>query len=293
MPPRHHSEINQKFRMTSTWGERGMIFYIILLVHFGASISSQSESYKWDKQLTRKRLLKEYKDIKIQKISIDVPFNSSSDECGIRLLPLKNNILEWHFSFTGVKGTPYESGVYHGRILLHPEYPRKAPAILMLTPNGRWEVDKPICLSATSFHQETWDSKWTLRTLVMAVREHMTTYPREIGSILTSVDRQQALAHRSRIWRCSCCHCSTRHGFLLGEELHTENFPVVSLPTNSLNKKDNSIGLRRQQAFGDVGDAKKVHRGQVRRNFVSKMIRTLLTIALVTLHLWLQMWLQT
>ena len=35
----------------------------------------------------------------------------------------------------------------HGRIQLDPDYPRKAPIISLLTPSGRWDVNKPICLS--------------------------------------------------------------------------------------------------------------------------------------------------
>eukprot|EP01036_Dinobryon_divergens_P045676 gene45676-61064_t len=66
---------------------------------------------------------------------MDNPFNTSMDECGIRLLPVKSSLLEWHFSFTGVNGSAFEDGIYHGRIFLHPEYPRKAPSISIMTPN--------------------------------------------------------------------------------------------------------------------------------------------------------------
>lgn len=92
--------------------------------------------------------MSELRDINKQKLSFDVPFNvSSSEECGIRLSPVRNNLLEWHFSFTGVSGSSYAGGIYHGRIMLHPEYPRKAPTISILTPSGRWEIGKDICLS--------------------------------------------------------------------------------------------------------------------------------------------------
>ena len=67
--------------------------------------------------------------------------------------------------------------------------------IAIMTPNGRWEVGKPICLSATAYHQETWDPSWNLRTLVMALRGHMMTYPREIGGIISTARR------RSHYWQ--------------------------------------------------------------------------------------------
>ena len=32
----------------------------------------------------------------------------------IRACPSPTNLLEWHYALEGVKGTPYEGGVYHG-----------------------------------------------------------------------------------------------------------------------------------------------------------------------------------
>lgn len=73
------------------------------------------------------------------------------------------------------------------------------------THRHRWEVGKPICLSASSYHQETWDPNWNLRTLVMALRGHMLTQPREIGGISTDPDIQKKLALRSIGWECRKC----------------------------------------------------------------------------------------
>jgi ubiquitin-protein ligase len=86
--------------------------------------------------LTTKRILSEWKEANDQKLSLDVPFRNSPDEIGIRLSPLKSNLLEWHFSFTGIKGSDYEDGIYHGVIHLDSEYPGKAPRIEMLSPVG-------------------------------------------------------------------------------------------------------------------------------------------------------------
>jgi ubiquitin-protein ligase len=99
--------------------------------------------------LGKTRILSEIRDIYRNKISTDQPFNLTNDEIGIRLSPMKGNLLEFHFSFTGVEGSSYSGGIYHGRILLHPDYPRKAPAISVLTPTGRWECGKDICLSGS------------------------------------------------------------------------------------------------------------------------------------------------
>lgn len=59
------------------------------------------------------------------------------------------------------------------------------------------QVGADICLSATSFHQETWQPVWTVRTLVSALRSHMATKAVEVGGIEASAARRLVLAHRS------------------------------------------------------------------------------------------------
>lgn len=73
---------------------------------------------------------------------------------------LQGNVLEWHFTIRGPTETEFEGGVYHGRIVLPPEYPFKPPNIMLLTPNGRFETKKLICLSISAFHPETWQPAW-------------------------------------------------------------------------------------------------------------------------------------
>jgi hypothetical protein len=83
-------------------------------------------------------------------IGLNAPLNeSNTNDAGIRLGPVSRSMLEWHFSFMGPPGTDYEGGVYHGRVLLHNDYPLRAPRVQMLTPSGRFAVGKDLCLSAT------------------------------------------------------------------------------------------------------------------------------------------------
>jgi ubiquitin-protein ligase len=188
--------------------------------------------------LPMKRIRSELREIANQGLSLDVPFNTSLDEvligvvfsscprsdvlsaslsstlriqCGVRLSPLSNNLLEWHFSFTGMEGSPFEGGVYHGRIKLPKDYPNKAPAICVSTPSGRWAVNNDICLSASAHHPETWNPHWNLRTLVLSLRGFMTTKPQEIGSISASAVQQRALAKISKSYSCPCCFSSHHH----------------------------------------------------------------------------------
>ena len=81
--------------------------------------------------------------------------------------PNPDNILEVYFALIGVEGTPYEGGVYIGKILHNPAYPLSAPDYIMFTPNGRFEVNKKICLTTSGFHQDHWvAAAWNLTTLL-------------------------------------------------------------------------------------------------------------------------------
>jgi len=106
----------------------------------------------------------------------------------------------WHFSFQGVPGSSYAGGVYHGRILLPPNYPAAPPRIHLLTPTGRFVPGTDICLSqASAYHPETWQpSAVRLRTLVEGVRWHMLTNANEIGGVTASLDERRRLARSSR-----------------------------------------------------------------------------------------------
>jgi ubiquitin-protein ligase len=80
-----------------------------------------------------------------------------------------DNLLKIYFLIRGEKETPYENGEYLGLIHHNREYPIKAPDLMMLTPNGRFEVNKKICLTNTSYHQESWaPAGWNIRTFLEA-----------------------------------------------------------------------------------------------------------------------------
>lgn len=120
--------------------------------------------------------------------------------------PLEDNLFEWHFTVQGPKGTDFEGGIYHGRILLPKEYPMHPPHIILLTPNGRFEVNKKICLSISGHHPETWQPSWSIRTALLALIAFMPT-PAEgtLGSLEYSPTERKMLAKKSRSWACSQC----------------------------------------------------------------------------------------
>lgn len=64
--------------------------------------------------------------------------------------PLEDDIFEWHCTIRGPPDTEFEGGIYHFRILLPAEYPFRPPSIMMLTPNGRFELNSKVCYQTTT-----------------------------------------------------------------------------------------------------------------------------------------------
>ena len=118
---------------------------------------------------------------------------------------------EWHFTIRGPEATAFDGGIYHGRLMLPTTYPRHPPDIVFLTPNGRFEVGKRICLSATTFHPESWQPAWGISTLLEALSAFLPT-PSEgaVGSVeWPDVVRRQHAA-TSGEWMCPTCQVSNR-----------------------------------------------------------------------------------
>lgn len=69
----------------------------------------------------------------IKRIKADVKELAAHPSSRYYAQPLEDNMFEWHFTIRGPPDTPFEGGVYHGRILLPAEYPFKPPNIVFLT----------------------------------------------------------------------------------------------------------------------------------------------------------------
>lgn len=85
---------------------------------------------------------------------------------------------------------------------------------------GIKQVGSRICLSASEFHQDSWQPSWTVTSLVTALVAHMTEPAVEIGSVrgATKTQKRRAAA-RSRSFECALCGC--RHS----------SFPEDRFPT--------------------------------------------------------------
>ena len=120
--------------------------------------------------------------------------------------PLETNLFEWHFTIRGPPGTPYASGIYHGRIVLPPSYPLRPPSFRFLTPSGRFEPNREICLSISGHHEESWQPAWGIRTALVAIRAFMEGDAKgQVGGVEAGKEVRERLAGESRRWRCGAC----------------------------------------------------------------------------------------
>lgn len=111
--------------------------------------------------------------------------------------PLPSNILEWHYVVRGPEKTPYEGGMYHGKLIFPREFPFKPPSIYMITPNGRFKVNTRLCLSISDFHPDTWNPAWSVSTILTGLLSFMLETSPTLGSIETTEYEKRQLAFRS------------------------------------------------------------------------------------------------
>ncbi|CAJ0932095.1 unnamed protein product, partial [Mesorhabditis belari] len=120
--------------------------------------------------------------------------------------PIEDNLFEWHFTVRGPADSDFDGGIYHGRIIFPPEYPMKPPNMMILTPNGRFELNKKICLSISGYHPETWQPSWSIRTALLALVGFMPTDGAgAIGSLDYPAVERKRLAKKSLEWTCKEC----------------------------------------------------------------------------------------
>lgn len=154
--------------------------------------------------------------------------------------PLSKNIWIWHFSVTGVPGSVFGDGIYHGRIILPSNYPAQPPRIQVWTPSGRFIPRADICLSASNYHPESWSASWTIRTLVEALRLHMITPAQEIGGLTSSYEERLAKVAASRSWRCRVSpSIIVDHAHMVAQGLFPEPVVVaVAIAEDDLSESD-------------------------------------------------------
>lgn len=111
---------------------------------------------------------------------------------GIIAEPDESNILKWFYVIRGPADTPYEGGVYIGKLIFPSEYPMKAPSIYVLTPSGRFRINMKICMSMSDFHPESWNPMWSVATIIQGVQSFMVSDELTTGGLKASeADRKK------------------------------------------------------------------------------------------------------
>lgn len=111
---------------------------------------------------------------------------------GVIAEPDESNILKWYYVVRGPTETPYEGGIYLGKLIFPKEYPMKAPSIYMLTPSGRFAINEKICMSMSDFHPESWNPMWSVATIIQGIQSFMVSDELTTGGLRASeADRKK------------------------------------------------------------------------------------------------------
>jgi hypothetical protein len=78
--------------------------------------------------------------------------------------------------------------------------------IIFLTPNGRFEVRKKICLSISAYHPESWQPAWGIRTILEALISFFPTKGEgAVGALDWTTEERQRLVPASAVFCCRVC----------------------------------------------------------------------------------------
>ena len=147
------------------------------------------------------------------------------------------------FTLRGPTASDFEGGVYHGRILLPNDYPFKPPNIIFLTPNGRFEVRKKICLSISAYHPESWQPAWGIRTILEALISFFPTKGEgAVGALDWTREERQRLVPQSLEFCCRVCN-----------EKNKVLIPKLKEPKNAENAGDSttSSSVKTRNTYAD------------------------------------------
>jgi ubiquitin-conjugating enzyme E2 J2 len=118
----------------------------------------------------------------------------------IKAKPLDSNIFEWRFLLYDFPSqSAYAGGIYVGALIFPTEYPMRPPTIKMITPNGRFQVNTPVCMSMTDFSPQSWNPAWRVETIILGFLSFWleNTEPTTTGSVRSSFKERQLMAQNS------------------------------------------------------------------------------------------------
>ena len=145
--------------------------------------------------ITIKRLQNELKD-----------FNSPEYNNYIVITP-QDNPLEWHFTMKGGKGTDYEEGIYHGKIVFPENYPNSSPpGIFFFNESGRFQIGTRLCIwLVTHDSHDKWDPNNHICSYLMGLYSFFESSDNHNGRINSDSATKKKLAKESINFICPTC----------------------------------------------------------------------------------------
>jgi ubiquitin-conjugating enzyme E2 J2 len=118
-------------------------------------------------------------------------------EC-IDIYPDPDDVRVWYFLIRGPDDSDYNGGWYIGKLILTENYPVTPVDFYMLTPNGRFDIEKKICLTISSYHSDQWSPIWSIQKILGAFLSVMTSdFDSGISHIKKLPAERKALANSS------------------------------------------------------------------------------------------------
>lgn len=133
----------------------------------------------------------------------------------------------------------------------------RPPSFRFLTPTGRFEVNREICLSISGHHEETWQPAWGVRTALVAIRSFMDTDAKgQLGGIECGKEARERMAVESAAWKCQGCAKSNAEIMKEREDLVVETEAKEGKRREDEVPEELRLAYRDELGKGEGGDGK-------------------------------------
>jgi ubiquitin-protein ligase len=135
----------------------------------------------------KKRIEKEYNELKTTPLP------------NIKIAHSPTNLLDWYCLIYDLNEAGFTNGEYIFNIRMSPNYPFEPPEFFFLTPNGRFDINKKLCFSNSSYHKESWSPMWTIKTIILGFLSfYLEKTSKGIGHLNTTIEEKNKFANLSK-----------------------------------------------------------------------------------------------
>eukprot|EP00428_Durinskia_dybowskii_P019591 CAMPEP_0170215286 /NCGR_PEP_ID=MMETSP0116_2-20130129/7278_1 /TAXON_ID=400756 /ORGANISM="Durinskia baltica, Strain CSIRO CS-38" /LENGTH=214 /DNA_ID=CAMNT_0010465859 /DNA_START=124 /DNA_END=766 /DNA_ORIENTATION=+ len=115
----------------------------------------------------------------------------------ITVQPNEANILEMHYVIEGSEKTPYEGGIYWGKLIFPKTYPLKPPSVMMMPPPDDFSPIEGFVFQCRISIQRPGIRLWSVSTILTGLYSFMIETAPTLGSIDTTTSQKQKFARQS------------------------------------------------------------------------------------------------